>query len=320
MSESFLLGGTHTNGLLESIGQALFPDFKNAYHHQVFPNGEQLPRITASVRNKHVYFVQSICPPYVDAAWVETLLVISALKGASACSVTLIIPHFGYSRQDRKTAPRVPISFQVLAQTLLAVGVDRIMTLDLHCAQTQGFFPGIPFDNLAVTSLAVNYFQSQLEEYKQVAIISPDAGGVTRARNFEAQLSKVLPDHQIHLCMINKQRNAQGKIENMSLVGQVKDCLCIIFDDMIDTAGTLCKSATVLKKEGALNVWAFATHGLFSGPALNNIQKSCLSKVIVCNTVPIEKICDKIEILDVAPFLTECINKVIKSESLSEIC
>lgn len=221
-----------------------------------------------NVRSKDVFIIQSTSPP-VNENLMELLLMVSTMRRASAKKINVVIPYYGYARQDRKTAPRVPISAADVARLLETVGVDRVILVDVHSGQIQGFFgPRVPVDNLEANLVALNYFVEQKKiPLRDIVVVSPDAGGVTRAKNFQALLSSV-GVKETSLAMIIKQRKAAGEIGTMHLVGSVEGKQAIIIDDIIDTAGTLVEATKVLKEKGALSVSCFATHGLFTGKAL----------------------------------------------------
>jgi len=240
------------------------------------------------------------------------------MRRASARSITAVLPYYGYARQDRKMQSRVPISAADVARLLESMGVDRVVAVDLHCGQIQGFFgPRTPCDNLDGSIVALSYFKNVLDKSKSV-IVSPDAGGVYRAKRFRDGLKKI--GVECGLAMIVKQRQSAGKIEQMDLVGHVDNCDCIIVDDMIDTAGTLCQAGAELKRRGARRIFAFATHGLFNGPAIDRINASEFEKVVVCNTVPLgNKRSDKIDQLSIANLIAKAIYSIHFKKSISEI-
>jgi len=296
-----------------------------------FSDGEVRVQVLEHVRGRDTYVIQSTCPP-VNEHLMELLLIISTLRRASVKKITAIIPYYGYARQDRKMSSRVPISAADVSKLIEIMGVDRVIACDLHCGQIQGFFgPRIPVDNLMAGIVAVPHFQSI--DLINPVIISPDAGGVYRAKTFLGFLTtpSVIPG----LAMIIKQRAAANQVERMDLVGSVKGADCIIVDDLIDTAGTLCEAAAQLKKHGAKRVYAFATHGLFSRDALSKIHNSPLEQVIVTNTIPLpgtdnessiahlkpkcEGPTTKIKQLSVALLLAESIRRSHQKESLSQL-
>lgn len=287
-----------------------------------YADGEIAIQVLENVRGKDVFLVQPTCPPGVNDNLMELILLISTMRRASAHSITAVIPYYGYARQDRKLRSRVPISAADVARLLESVGVDRVIAVDLHCGQIQGFFgPNTPCDNLDGSVVALPYFASDdvaLDRHKTV-VVSPDAGGVYRAKNFREGLSAMGVNAK--LAMIIKQREAANQVSQMDLVGDVKGCDCIIVDDMIDTAGTLCKAGTELKQRGAKRIYAFATHGLFNGPAIDRINKSDFEKVVVLNTVPMagKGTSDKIEQLSVAQLLAKAMESVHFRKSISEL-
>lgn len=288
---------------------------------KTFADGEIGIQVHENVRGKDVYIIQPTCPPDVNDHLVELILMISTMRRASARRITAVIPYYGYARQDRKMQSRVPISAADVARLLESMGVDRVVAVDLHCGQIQGFFgPRTPCDNLEGAVVALPYF-SELQNLSgdSTVIISPDAGGVHRAKKFRDGLSK----HGIDagLAMIIKQRSRANQIESMDLVGDVEGMDCIIVDDMIDTAGTLCKAGAELKRRGARDVYAFATHGLFSGPAIDRIRKSDFEKVVVCDTIPLsaKDSIDKIHQLPISGLLAEAIARIHFKKSVSEL-
>jgi len=284
-----------------------------------FKDGEINVVINENVRGKDVYVIQSTAPP-VNETLMELLLMISTMRRASARKITAVIPYYGYARQDRKMQARVPISAADIARLLEAMGVDRVVAVDLHCGQIQGFFgPRVPVDNLDGGTCGVQYFGDM--DMKRPVVVSPDAGGVYRAKRFKEELMRKY-DKDCGLAMIIKQRVAAGEIERMDLVGSVAGSDVIIVDDMIDTAGTLCKAAGVLKEKGANRVFAFATHGLFSGKAPDTIAASQLSEVVVLDTVRLSEeaaATGKITQLSVAPLLSTAIYNIHNKKSVSAL-
>jgi len=279
-----LISGSANKPLAEEIAARLGIPLSPAKVRR-FNDGEVNIQLCDSVRGCSVFIVQPTCPPVNDHL-VELLLLISAARRASAASVTAVVPYYGYARQDRKDRSRVPISAADVARMMEAMGVDRVVCVDLHCAQIQGFFgPTTPVDNLFAAPIAVNYFN--MKGLESPVIVSPDAGGVARAKLFMEGFSRLENPPEVSLAVILKQRAAAGVVASMHLVGDVSNCDCIIVDDMIDTAGTLCAAANELKSFGARRVFAFATHGLFSGPAPDRIEQCVLEEVVVANTVPL---------------------------------
>jgi ribose-phosphate pyrophosphokinase len=252
----------------------------------------------------------------------ELLLMISTLRRASARRITVVIPYYGYARQDRKLRARVPISAADVARLMEAVGVDRVIAVDLHCGQIQGFFgPRVPVDNLDGGIVGIDYFGCK--DLHNPVIVSPDAGGVYRAKKFKEGLESKYDYKDAGLAMLIKQRKRAGTVDQMDLVGDVKDCDCIVVDDMIDTAGTLCKAADVLKENGARRVFCFATHGLLSGPGNSRIRNNTsLSEVVILNTLPTSpqrEANEKLTELSVAPLLAQAIFNIHARKSISAL-
>ena len=279
-----------------------------------FPNGEIRVQIEESVRGCDIFVIQPTSPPANDHL-MELLIMIDALHRASAERVTAVIPFYGYCKQDRKTKGREPISAKLVANLLVTAGVDRILTMDLHAGQIQGFFD-IPVDNLAAQSLLARYFLSRGR--KEVVVVSPDVGGAARARAFANQLGA-------DLAIIDKHRPTYSQVMVMNVVGEVRDKRAIIVDDLIDTAGTLVEGAEALHKRGAKEIYACATHPVFSEPAFTRIEKSCLQEVVVTNTIKVdqEKLSqqgvNRIKVLSVAPIFAEAIKRIHGELSVSEL-
>eukprot|EP01040_Poterioochromonas_malhamensis_P001098 gene1098-1165_t len=284
-----------------------------------FADGEVNVVVTENVRGKDVYIIQPTSPP-VNETLMELLLMISTMRRASARKITAIIPYYGYARQDRKMQARVPISAADVARLLEAMGVDRVVAVDLHCGQIQGFFgPRVPVDNLDGGTVGVSYFGDM--DLVNPVIVSPDAGGVYRAKQFREALSKK-HDVDCGLAMIVKQRAKANEIEKMDLVGSVEGCDAIIVDDMVDTAGTLCKAAEILKEGGARRVFAFCSHGVLSGPAAKRIANSVLTELVVLDTIPLSEECattGKITQLSVGPLLAQAIYNIHNKKSISAL-
>jgi ribose-phosphate pyrophosphokinase len=287
---------------------------------QGYADGEIGIQVNENVRGKDVYIIQPTSPPGVNDHLIELLLMVSTMRRASARKITAIIPYYGYARQDRKMASRVPISAADVARLLQAMGVDRVVAVDLHCGQIQGFFgPRTPCDNLEAHVVALPYFQELGLSGETTKVVSPDAGGVYRAKRFRDGLKTLGID--AGLAMIVKQRIRANEVGRMDLVGDVKDCDVIMVDDMIDTAGTLTQAANELKAMGAKRIFAFATHGLFSGPAYERIHKSDLEKVIVTNTIPLPDGVQRQKIvqISVAELLSAAIARIHLKKSVSEL-
>lgn len=274
-----------------------------------FADGEIMVKIQENVRGRDVFIVQSICNPGNDNL-MELLVMIDAIKRSSASRITAVIPYYGYARQDRKAEPRVPITSKLVADLISTAGANRILTVDLHAGQIQGFFD-IPVDHLYSMPILVKYIKSQ--KLKDLVVVSPDAGGVERARAFGKRLSA-------NLAIIDKRREKPGQAEAMNIVGEVKNKNVIIVDDMIDTAGTLTEAAKALLDNGAKAVYATCTHPVFSGSAPDKISKSRIKEVIVMNTIPLngkEKNCKKIKTLSIGPLLGEAIKRIHNEGSIS---
>ena len=276
-----------------------------------FSDGEVMVEIGENVRGRDVYVVQSTCAPANDNL-MELLIMVDALKRASAARITAVIPYFGYARQDRKVAPRTPITSKLVADMISTSGVDRVLTIDLHAGQIQGFF-NIPVDHLYAAPVLLKEIK---ERFKQpLVVVSPDAGGTERARAFAKRLDA-------GLAIIDKRRSGPNVSEVMNIIGEVEGQTCIVIDDMIDTAGTLCQAAQALKDKGAAEIYACATHAVLSGPALERINQSSLKEVIVTNSIPtLDKLqdCSRLRQLSVSELLAEAIRRIHGDESVSSL-
>lgn len=284
-----------------------------------FNDGEINIHINQSVRNKDVFIIQPTCPgsaQSINDNLMELFLLVRTMKRSSAASITAIIPYYGYARQDRKTAPRVPISASDVALLLETAGVDRVVTVDLHCGQIQGFFHYAPVDNLYAATMFVPYFASK--ELQNVVVVSPDAGGVSRAKTFMEHLNKLgVP---ARLAIISKQRAKAGVIETMNLIGDVEGCDTIIVDDLCDTGGTLALAAKLLKDNGATHVYAAITHPVFSGSALNKIGSSAIDEMVISDSIPLKGVPPaNIKVISLAPLLGEAIKRLYLGESISDL-
>jgi len=285
-----------------------------------FNDGEVAIQLLENVRNSEVYIIQPTCTPVNDNL-MQLLLLISACRRASASRVIAVVPYYGYARQDRKERSRVPISAADVARLMEAMGVDRVCCVDLHCGQIQGFFgPRTPVDNLWASTIALQYFKSKVGS-ENMAVVSPDAGGVARAKLFKDGLEAV--GMKPSLAVIIKQRVKAGEVGQTDLVGSVEGCDVIIVDDMIDTAGTLCAAANELKSFGAKRVFAFATHGLFNHPAAQRIEDSALEEVVTANTIPLRddviQTTAKIRQLSVGKLLAEALLSIHTGKSVSQL-
>ncbi|TRO81301.1 ribose-phosphate pyrophosphokinase [Trichloromonas acetexigens] len=277
-----------------------------------FSDGEIMVEIGENVRGRDVYVIQSTCAPSNNNL-MELLVMTDALKRASAASITAVIPYFGYARQDRKVAPRTPITSKLVADLISVAGMDRLVTMDLHAGQIQGFF-NIPVDHLYAAPVLLDDLNARFPDQRLV-VVSPDAGGTERARAFAKRLDA-------GLAIIDKRRSGPNVSEVMNIIGDVSGETCVIVDDMIDTAGTLCQAAQALKDKGAHKVYACASHPVLSGPALDRINESCLEEVVVTNTVPLgekPKLCGKLRVLSVAGLLAEAIRRIHGDESVSSL-
>lgn len=274
-----------------------------------FADGEMTVNIEESVRGCHVFVVQPTSTP-VNEHYMELFIMIDALKRASAASINIIMPYYGYSRQDRKSRPREPITSKMIADMLQTVGASRIICIDLHAGQIQGFFD-IPIDNFPAAPLLASYFKRK--RIKDLVIISPDHGGATRARSF-ARLLGGAP-----LAIIDKRRPEPNVAEVINIIGEVKGKTAIIVDDIIDTAGTLVAASGALKKAGAVEIYATATHPILSDPAIEKLEESCIKEVIVTNTIELKKTSKKIKQLSIGKLLGETILHLMRDEAISQI-
>jgi len=278
---------------------------------RTFSDGEIMVEIGENVRGRDVYVIQSTCAPSNNNL-MELLIMTDALKRASAASITAVVPYFGYARQDRKVAPRTPITSKLVADLISTAGIARLLTVDLHAGQIQGFF-NIPVDHLYAAPVILEDLNARFKE--QIVVVSPDAGGTERARAFAKRLDA-------GLAIIDKRRSGPNVSEVMNIIGDVEDRVCVIVDDMIDTAGTLCQAAGALKEKGAKQIYAYATHPVLSGPALERINSSCLEEVVITNTIPSgDKLntCSKLRMLSVADLLAEAIRRIHGDESVSSL-
>ena len=273
-----------------------------------FSDGEISVSIWESVRGKDCFVIQSTCEPVNDNI-MELLIMSDALRRASARSVTAVIPYFGYARQDRKAKARDPITSKLIANMITAAGVNRVITMDLHAAQEQGFFD-IPVDHMLGQPMLTDYFK--LKDLEDLVIVSPDHGSVTRARNMAKPFN-------VPIAIIDKRRPEPNKSEIMNIIGEVEDRNCVILDDMIDTAGTICNAAKALKDLGARNVYACATHAVLSGPAIERIQASPIKEMVLLNTIPIpeEKRLRKMTVLSTGHIFAETISRVYSNKPIS---
>ena len=279
-----------------------------------FSDGESQVEILENVRGCDVFIIQPTCGPSPAETLMELLVIVDALRRSSAARITAVVPYFGYSRQDRRSRlTRVPITAKLAAKLVEASGVDRILTVDLHADQIQGFF-NIPIDNIYAQPVLVEDILAK--NYQDMVVVSPDVGGVVRAR----AAAKRLNDSD--LAIIDKRRPAPNMVKVMNIIGDIEDRTCIIIDDMVDTAGTLCQAADILMEKGAKEVIAYATHAVLSGNAVKNIEKSGLTELVTTNTIPLSEdavSCSKIRQLSIATTLAEVIKRISEEVSVSTI-
>lgn len=313
MTQIMLFSGNANPELAKAVAANLEIPLGKA-HVDKFSDGETRVQVGENVRGADVYVVQSTSHPTNNHV-MELLIMVDALKRASAGSITAVIPYYGYARQDRKVAPRTPITAKLVADLLQAAGVNRVVAVELHAGQIQGFF-NIPFDNLYTTPILKQYLQ---ENYgimrKHVVTVSPDAGGVERARALSKRLGS-------SLAIIDKRRERANESEVMNIIGEVKDRYCLVFDDMIDTAGTLANAANALMSAGALGVAAVATHAVLSGPAIARISAAPLLEVIVSDTIPLSeaaKASGKFQVVSVAGLLAEAVRRIHNNDSVNSL-
>jgi ribose-phosphate pyrophosphokinase len=276
-----------------------------------FSDGETRVEIDENVRGMDVFIIQSTCSP-VNVNIMELLIMIDALKRASADRITAVIPYYGYARQDRKVVPRAPITAKLVADLLTSAGANRMLSIDLHAGQIQGFF-NIPVDNLFATPILLQYIKGRIRD--NLVIVSPDTGGVVRARAFARRLGA-------SLAIVDKRRDTPNESQVMNIIGSVKDKNVVILDDMIDTSGTMVQAANALKKEGALEVYACCTHPVLSGPAIERIKSSEIKEVIITDTIPLSteaKSCKQFKTLSTADLLSDAMKRIYYNESVSSL-
>ena len=311
-SKMMVFTGNANPALARKVADRLYLAMGNAVVSK-FSDGEITVELNENVRGKDVFVLQSTCHPTNDNI-IELLLIIDALRRASAGRITAVVPYFGYARQDRRVrSARVPISAKVVADTMVGVGVDRVLTVDLHAEQIQGFFT-VPVDNVYASSI-LNADIARCD-YENLIVVSPDIGGVVRARAIAKQLDDA------DLAIIDKRRPRANEAEVMNLIGDVDGRTAILVDDMVDTAGTLCTAANALKERGALKVVSYCTHAVLSGRALENIKNSQLDELVVTDTIPLSSealAVGKIRQLTIADLLAESIRRVSNEESISAL-
>jgi ribose-phosphate pyrophosphokinase len=314
-SKLHLFAGSSNKALAEKIAESLGVELGQCELRR-FSDNEIFVEIKESVRGQNVYVIQSTCAPVNDNL-MELLVMIDTLKRASVNSITAVIPYYGYARQDRKVHPRTPITAKLVADLLTAAGADRVVSLDLHSGQIQGFF-NIPLDNLFARPVLLNYIKDQLCTNgvgDDLVIVSPDAGGVERARAYAKKVDA-------KVAMIDKRRTGPNVAKAMHIVGEVSGLRALILDDMVDTAGTLTEAADTLIRHGATEVYACATHPVLSGPAINRLTESKIKRFVTTDTIPLAenaKACGKIEVLSVAGLLGEAIRRIHFHDSVSSL-
>jgi len=277
-----------------------------------FSNGETSVTISESVRDQDIFIIQSTSNPNVNDNLMELLIMTDAIKRASARRITAVIPSFGYARQDKKDKSRAPITSKLVANLIETAGVDRVMCMDLHASQIQGFFD-VPLDNLLAEGLIVRYVKENLKEGNDIVVVSPDAGGVKRAKGVADKLG-------CDLAIIHKERKRANEVDNMTLVGDVEGKVAILVDDMADTCGTMALAAQTLQTKGATKIYALATHGILSGSAVSKIEGSPITEIVVTNSIKQSetiKACKKIKYIDIAPMFAEAIRRTHEGESIS---
>lgn len=311
MENTKIFSGTANKPLAEAVCEYLNVS-PGKLETRRFSDGEMFAEIDESVRKKDAFVIQPTCPPVNDNL-MELLIIIDALKRASAGSISAVIPYYGYARQDRKVLPRAPITAKLIADILVIAGIDRVVTVDLHAGQIQGFF-SVPVDHLFGSPVINEYLKEKYED-EDIVIVSPDAGGMERARKYANFLGA-------ELAMADKRRTAPNVAEISYVIGDVKDKTAIIVDDIVDTAGTATLAAKILMAEGAKSVSLCCTHGVLSGPAIERINNSDFDEVIITDSIPQDeniKACDKIRVLSLASLLGESIKRISTGESISSL-
>jgi ribose-phosphate pyrophosphokinase len=302
-----LLTGTSNQNLAKEVSEYLNIPLSDAIVSR-FSDGEVRVQINESMRGEDVFVIQSLCPP-INESIMELLLILDAIKRASAGRITAVIPYYAYARQDRKDKPRVPISARLLADLITVAGAQRVVVVDLHSPQIQGFF-NIPVDNLHALGVLYDYLKDKVDSSNTV-VVSPDAGGVERARLLANKIG-------CPIAIIYKRRPEPNVAEVLDIIGNVKGKRAIIVDDIIDTAGTVCAASELLLSKGASRVDVVATHGLLSGPAVERLKKSPIEEVVVTNTIPVEhKNLEKLKVVSIAPLIGEAIRRIHEGESVS---
>ena len=305
-----LFAGNANRPLAEEICEKLNLPLSQA-EVRTFSDGEIFVEIGENVRGADVFVIQPTCTPVNDNL-MELIIMVDALRRASARRITAVVPYYGYARQDRKVAPRVPITAKVVAEMMMVVGVRRVLAMDLHAGQIQGFF-NIPVDHLYAAPVLMKYLQEEVKD--DIIMVSPDAGGVERTRAYAKRLD-------VDLAIIDKRRERANVAQALNVIGDVSGKRAILLDDMVDTAGTLCAAADILITAGAKEVYACCSHGVLSGPAIERLEKSQIKKLVITNSVPLHGSainCKKIEVLSVASLLAEAIDRIHSEDSVSSL-
>ena len=312
-AELVLTAGNANLPLAQEIASSLGTRLVQAEVSQ-FSDGEVFVQVNENVRGADVFVIQPTCPP-VNHNLMELLIMVDALRRASAFRITAVIPYYGYGRQDRKVQPRVPISAKLVADLIAAAGTHRVLTMDLHAGQIQGFF-NIPVDHLFAAPVLLEYFQQRLAEgaWQDLVVVAPDAGGVERARAFAKRLGT-------SLAIMDKRRTGANEAKIMHVIGDVRERDVILLDDIIDTAGTIVQAVSALKEEGARRVLASCTHAVLSGQAVARLERSVIEEVVITNTIPLreDQQSKKITVMSVAPLLAEAIHHIHTETSVSSL-
>ncbi len=307
-----IFSGSVNPALAEEIASELGVSLGNVKLEK-FANGEIYARYLDSVRGADVFLVQSVAGSHVNDALMELLIMADAARRASARRITAVVAHYGYARQDRKAAPREPITAKLVADLMAAAGINDTITIDLHQGAIQGFFDA-PVNHMTAMSIFVDYFKQKGFDPERICVVSPDVGRAKAAKKFSTMMDS-------DIAIMHKDRPKHNQAEITALIGDVTGKICILNDDMIDTAGSLVAAAATLKAKGAAEVYACATHGIFSGPAYDRIENSCIEEVVVTNTIPVplERQTGKIKVLSVAPLFAQTIKNVYENGSVSKL-
>jgi ribose-phosphate pyrophosphokinase len=309
MSKALMIfSGNANRELAAKIARCLDKDLGDA-KVTTFSEGETFVKINNDVRGRDVFVVQPTCPPPNDNL-MELLIMIDALKRASATRITAVMPYFGYARQDRKDQPRVPITAKLVANLITAAGANRVLTMDLHAGQIQGFFD-IPVDHLFAASVVIDKIR-QMKIADNLVVASPDVGNVKMARHFANKLGTTY-------CVVDKRRISDTEAEVMNIIGEVKGKDALLVDDIIATAGSITEAAKALRARGARKIYAFASHAVLSGPAMERLRKSPIAKLLITDSVPLQKTSAKIEVITVAELMAEAIRRIHHNESVSSL-